>query len=84
MSETTINVALTADKRAVRIVDQTLLPGELRYIELREREAMYEAIYTLRVRGAPAIGIFAAYCIAVLAQDYPKDRFFECLEADCD
>lgn len=84
MSETIINVALTADKRAVRIVDQTLLPNELRYIELREREAMYEAIYTLRVRGAPAIGIFAAYCIAVLAQDYPKDKFFDCLETDCD
>ena len=52
--QTVKNVALSSDGSAVRIVDQTLLPGELRYIELRDREAMYEAIKTLRVRGAPA------------------------------
>ena len=78
------NIALSSDGSAVRIVDQTLLPGELRYIELRDREGMYEAIKKLRVRGAPAIGIFAAYCVYVLAQGYGADDFFARLDADCD
>lgn len=83
MKNDIVNVALTADGAAVRIVDQTLLPGELRYIELREREAMFEAIHSLRVRGAPAIGIFAAFSIAVLSRDYPRAAFFTRLDADC-
>lgn len=83
MKNDIVNVSLTADGAAVRIVDQTLLPGELRYIELRDREAMFEAIRSLRVRGAPAIGIFAAFSIAVLARDYPRAEFFPRLDADC-
>jgi methylthioribose-1-phosphate isomerase len=43
----------------VRILDQTLLPGEERYIELDSVEAVAEAIRSLRVRGAPLIGIAA-------------------------
>ncbi len=82
MSEFLRNVGLSANGRALRIIDQTLLPAELRYIELREREAMYEAIHSLRVRGAPAIGIFAAYALCVLSLSYPAERFFDCLEAD--
>ena len=82
--QTVKNIALSSDGSAVRIVDQTLLPGELRYIELRDREAMYEAIKTLRVRGAPAIGIFAGYCVYVLARGYGEDDFFARLDADCD
>lgn len=83
MKNDIVNVSLSADGSAVRIVDQTLLPGELRYIELREREAMFEAIHSLRVRGAPAIGIFAAFSIAVLSRDYPRAAFFDRLDADC-
>jgi len=45
---------------AVRIIDQTLLPGEYREIDLTEVDALVEAIQALRVRGAPAIGIAAA------------------------
>ena len=44
----------------VRLIDQTLLPTELYYIECRDIETMWEAIRTLRVRGAPAIGIAGA------------------------
>lgn len=83
MKNEIINVSLTPDGSAVRIVDQTLLPGELRCIELREREAMFEAIHSLRVRGAPAIGIFAAYSLAVLSRAYPRAEFFARLDADC-
>ena len=84
MSDFIRNVALTADSRALRIVDQTLLPGELVHRELRDREAMFEAIRTLQVRGAPAIGIFAAYAIAVLSLGYDKENFLAQLDADCD
>ncbi|MDQ3138111.1 MAG: S-methyl-5-thioribose-1-phosphate isomerase [Gemmatimonadota bacterium] len=45
---------------AVRILDQTLLPDEERYLELETVDAVAEAIRTLRVRGAPLIGIAAA------------------------
>ena len=45
---------------AVRILDQTLLPGTERYLDLESVDAVAEAIRTLRVRGAPLIGIAAA------------------------
>jgi len=44
-----------------RIIDQTQLPNELVYIEIETAESMYDAIKTLKVRGAPAIGIAAAF-----------------------
>jgi len=46
---------------AARLIDQTLLPTEFRQIECRTIEQMWEAIKVLRVRGAPAIGIAAAF-----------------------
>ncbi len=48
------------EAHAVRILDQTLLPGEETYRELVSVDAVAEAIRTLRVRGAPLIGIAAA------------------------
>jgi methylthioribose-1-phosphate isomerase len=48
------------EDHAVRILDQTLLPGEERYLDLDTVDAVAEAIRTLRVRGAPLIGIAAA------------------------
>ncbi len=44
----------------VRLLDQTLLPAEVVYRDCRTVEEIWEAIRTLRVRGAPAIGIAAA------------------------
>jgi methylthioribose-1-phosphate isomerase len=52
-------IAWTPD-HAVRILDQTLLPAEERYLDLESVEAVAEAIRALRVRGAPLIGIAAA------------------------
>ena len=51
----------------LRLIDQTLLPVELREIDCRDVETVWEAIRSLRVRGAPAIGIAAAYgvCLGV-------------------
>ncbi len=44
----------------LRILDQTRLPGEERWLEIDRLDALVEAIRSLRVRGAPAIGIAAA------------------------
>ena len=44
----------------VRLIDQTLLPNELKYIECENVDEVWEAIKVLRVRGAPAIGIAGA------------------------
>lgn len=45
----------------VRLIDQTLLPGELKTIDCRDVPTVWEAIRALRVRGAPAIGVAAGY-----------------------
>lgn len=50
---------------AVRIIDQTLLPGEYLLKDIARKEDMWEAIRKLRVRGAPAIGVAAAGALAV-------------------
>ena len=56
------------------ILDQTLLPGEERYIEMQTKEDVWEAIYKLRVRGAPAIGVAAGYGLYLAVRDFPEDR----------
>ncbi len=70
------NVHLTEDGAAVEIVDQTLLPGEKRLIRCETAEDCFAAIKDLQVRGAPAIGIFAGYALAVLARQIPEDADF--------
>jgi oligoendopeptidase F len=50
------------------LLDQRLLPGEERRITLSTVEQVWEAIRSLRVRGAPAIGIAAAYGLAIAAR----------------
>ena len=47
-------------------LDQTRLPGEEVYLEINTKEDVWEAIYHLKVRGAPAIGVGAAYGLAVV------------------
>lgn len=76
------NVRLSDDGRAVRILDQSLLPNETIYLELQTPEELYEAIVTLRVRGAPAIGIFAGYALYVLALQTKTTSYADFL-AEC-
>jgi methylthioribose-1-phosphate isomerase len=52
----------------LRLIDQTLLPLEVREIDCRDVETVFEAIRSLRVRGAPAIGIAAAYGVVLGVQ----------------
>lgn len=61
-------VSLSDDEEALIILDQTLLPEKETYLQLQTKEEIGEAIYKLRVRGAPAIGIAAAYGIYVCAR----------------
>ena len=63
-------VGLSSDRSKLVILDQTLLPNEIKYLELDDSEAIYEAIKKLRVRGAPAIGVAAAYGIYVLMRKH--------------
>ena len=50
---------------ALELIDQTLLPTEFATVECRNVESVWEAIKKLRVRGAPAIGIAAAYGVCI-------------------
>ena len=53
-------VWLDEEAEALAIIDQTKLPGRTEILYLSSAEDIYEAIFTLRVRGAPAIGVAAA------------------------
>lgn len=75
MKQLAENVHLTPAEDALEIIDQTLLPGEKKLIRLKSRDELYEAIFSLRVRGAPAIGIFAGYALYVLAKSIPAPDF---------
>lgn len=59
------------DKGKVKMIDQTKLPEELVYIHCSEVEGVWEAIKSLRVRGAPALGIAAALGTVVGIQNSP-------------
>lgn len=51
------------------ILDQTQLPGDTVYLEMKTKEDIWDAIYKLKVRGAPAIGVAAGYGLYVCARD---------------
>ncbi|MER2526954.1 MAG: S-methyl-5-thioribose-1-phosphate isomerase [Candidatus Competibacter denitrificans] len=72
-------------EEALELLDQRLLPGEIRYQRLLSAEEVAQAIRVMVVRGAPAIGIAAAYGVVLAAkaryhQDPPHWR--ELVEAD--
>lgn len=70
-------VAFNEAEDAVVIIDQTLLPGVTKLIELRTAQEIWDAIYLLKVRGAPAIGVAAALGIALLAKGIDTEDFEE-------
>ena len=55
---------------AARIIDQTKLPGKLVYINCRDVDTMWHAIKRLSVRGAPAIGVAAAFGVLLGVQKF--------------
>ncbi len=79
MSEKTIldyeTVALDEEKDALVIIDQTKLPGKTEIIRLKTGEEIWDAIYLLKVRGAPAIGVAAAFGIYLLAKQIKAEDY---------
>jgi methylthioribose-1-phosphate isomerase len=65
------------------VLDQRRLPGEEQWLDLRDVESVAQAIETLAVRGAPAIGCVAAFGLAVAARSMPGEgeRLREAIEA---
>ncbi|HSB79256.1 MAG TPA: S-methyl-5-thioribose-1-phosphate isomerase [Candidatus Methylomirabilis sp.] len=74
MAEDFVTVAWTPSG-TIRLIDQTRLPGEEVYIECRTIEEVADAIRTMRVRGAPAIGVTAAMGMALGAQTISPTSF---------
>ncbi len=66
-------VALVRDKsgeEAIRIIDQTKLPAETVMLDLKTGKEIWDAIYLLQVRGAPAIGVAAGFGIYLLTSRF--------------
>src|SRR5947209_5254541 len=59
---------------AVGMIDQSLLPGQIVNLTLTHEQQVAEAISTLKVRGAPAIGVTAAYCMALALARLLRER----------
>ena len=62
------HIRLGPGEDSVILLDQTQLPNRLEERQVRSLSEMIEAIRSLRVRGAPAIGIFAGYCLYALSR----------------
>ncbi|MEW5894309.1 MAG: S-methyl-5-thioribose-1-phosphate isomerase [Candidatus Omnitrophota bacterium] len=60
---------------AVRIIDQTKLPSRVVYLDCKNIKSLWQAIKTLQVRGAPALGAAAAFGVMLGIKDFKgKDR----------
>lgn len=68
-------VALDDENDVLVILDQTKLPGSAELISLHTGEEIWDAIYLLKVRGAPAIGVAAAFGIYLLAKKIRTQDF---------
>ena len=68
-------------KKELVIIDQTKLPEKIEIIRLTTAKDIWDAIYLLKVRGAPAIGVAAAIGLYVLADRIQADTYGDFLEA---
>ena len=72
---------LAWENHALKFVDQTLLPNETKYLTTSDYRVVAEAIKRLAIRGAPAIGIGAAFGVVLGAKEYQSSpNFFAELE----
>jgi methylthioribose-1-phosphate isomerase len=78
--------AIIFENDQLTILDQTLLPHQLKYIAIHSVDQCVESIKHLRVRGAPAIGIITAYVLYLAANelsDKNYDIFKESMDESC-
>jgi len=68
------------EENKVKMIDQTILPHELKFLEFNDYRDVATAIKVMNIRGAPAIGVAAAMGMALATlefKDLPKERFLE-------
>ena len=68
-------VELDEEKDEIIILDQTKLPSEVKFLHLKEEKDFWQAIYLLQVRGAPAIGVFAAFALYLIAKNIAANNW---------
>ena len=68
-------VTLLDAENAIEIIDQTKLPGTIELIRLKSAQEIWDAIYLLKVRGAPAIGVAAGFGIYLLAKEIETEDY---------
>ena len=73
------SIEWTSDNK-VKMIDQTLLPHSLEFLEFDDYRDVATSIKVMNIRGAPAIGVAAAMGVALATIEFrelPKDRFLE-------
>ncbi len=70
-------VSLIDEDDALEIIDQTRLPGTIEVIRLHTGEEIWNAIYLLQVRGAPAIGVTAGFGLYILMKHTGAETYDE-------
>ncbi|HET6251082.1 MAG TPA: S-methyl-5-thioribose-1-phosphate isomerase [Tepidisphaeraceae bacterium] len=76
---------ITWTGKAARLLDQTRLPTETLYVDITDEKQMWDAIKRLVVRGAPAIGVAAAFGVYLGVRNWPElTGFAERLDEVCD
>ena len=71
----------------VQLIDQTLLPQRLELVQITDVKVMFEAIRSLKVRGAPAIGIAGAMGLVLAvrdAQTNDREEFLKLIDSQVD
>ncbi|MDP4171259.1 MAG: S-methyl-5-thioribose-1-phosphate isomerase [Bacillota bacterium] len=72
--------SVSFDKGILKILDQTKIPNVTEFLEIVDVEDAWDAIKQLKVRGAPAIGIAAAYGLVLGIKNAPEDSYEEFYE----
>lgn len=70
------SMSLKFNQKELQILDQTLLPFEENWLTVKDPDHMFSIIKTLKVRGAPLIGVSAALAMALYAQSENNAELF--------
>jgi methylthioribose-1-phosphate isomerase len=65
-------ISIRWENEVLILLDQTILPNEVKYENYTTAESVWEAIQVMKVRGAPAIGVSAAYGLYLGVKDLPE------------